>query len=168
VNSVRRTVLCLVNRTRRARGLHELTIQHHLQRAAASYSDRMVATHFFSNTTPAGLTADQRVRRSGYTADADRWAWCARDTELDTHAESVADLACATAMQLGMADEDEIPLIARVVAVCDAYDAIVTERVYRHARAPATAIAELERCSGKQFDPEVVGAFVSATEGMHG
>ena len=161
-----------------------------------------------------------------------------RDAELDIHVRGVADLACATAMQLGLSDEgtrmtretallhdvgkaaipdkilskpgmlddaewsvmkrhtiigermvsatlapvarlvrstherfdgygypdglagDDIPLISRIVAVCDAYDAIVTGRPYREARDPATAIAELRKCSGTQFDPEIVEACV--------
>jgi diguanylate cyclase (GGDEF)-like protein len=59
---------------------------------------------------------------------------------------------------------DDIPLIARIVAVCDAYDAMVTRRVYRAARSRSEAIAELRHCSGTQFDPVVVEAFVSALE----
>jgi HD-GYP domain-containing protein (c-di-GMP phosphodiesterase class II) len=61
----------------------------------------------------------------------------------------------------GLAGED-IPLIARIVAVCDAYDAMVTKRVYRGARDSAAAITELRDCSGTQFDPDVVEAFVIA------
>jgi diguanylate cyclase (GGDEF)-like protein len=57
---------------------------------------------------------------------------------------------------------DDIPLVARIVAVCDAYDAMVTDRAYREARDPSTAIAELRVCAGTQFDPIVVEAFVSA------
>jgi HD-GYP domain-containing protein (c-di-GMP phosphodiesterase class II) len=53
----------------------------------------------------------------------------------------------------------EIPLGARIIAVCDAYDAMVTTRAYRAARASAEAIAELRRCAGQQFDTEVVDAF---------
>jgi diguanylate cyclase (GGDEF)-like protein/PAS domain S-box-containing protein len=55
----------------------------------------------------------------------------------------------------GLAGAD-IPLGARVIAVCDAYDAIVSDRPYRPARAPEDALAELRRCAGRQFDPEVV------------
>jgi two-component system cell cycle response regulator len=54
---------------------------------------------------------------------------------------------------------DEIPLGARVVAVCDAFDAMTTERPYRSSIAESEAIAELRRCSGTQFDPTVVEAF---------
>jgi diguanylate cyclase (GGDEF)-like protein/PAS domain S-box-containing protein len=49
-----------------------------------------------------------------------------------------------------------IPLGARIIAVCDAYDAMVSDRPYRPARAPQEAMAELRRCAGRQFDPEIV------------
>ena len=55
---------------------------------------------------------------------------------------------------------DEIPLGARVVSVCDAYDAMVSERPYRKPFDDAAAVSELERCAGLQFDPDVVAAFV--------
>jgi two-component system cell cycle response regulator len=54
---------------------------------------------------------------------------------------------------------DEIPLGARVVAVCDAFDAMTTDRPYRPSMAEGEAIDELRRCSGTQFDPMVVEAF---------
>jgi diguanylate cyclase (GGDEF)-like protein len=55
---------------------------------------------------------------------------------------------------------DDIPLGARVIAVCDAYDAMVSDRPYRAALSRADALAELRRCAGSQFDPAVVRAFV--------
>jgi two-component system cell cycle response regulator len=61
----------------------------------------------------------------------------------------------------GLVGED-IPLIARIVTVCGAYDAMVSERAYREAWDMPTAIGELRRCSGTQFDPEVVEAFAAA------
>jgi len=54
---------------------------------------------------------------------------------------------------------DEIPLGSRVVAVCDAFDAMTTERPYREPIPEGEAIAELRRCAGTQFDPLVVDAF---------
>lgn len=54
----------------------------------------------------------------------------------------------------------EIPLGARIVAVCDAYCAMISDRPYRKAMAQADAVAELERCAGSQFDPAVVEIFV--------
>jgi diguanylate cyclase (GGDEF)-like protein len=52
-----------------------------------------------------------------------------------------------------------IPLSARIIAVCDAYVAMTSNRPYRPAMSPQEALAELRRCSGTQFDPEVVNAF---------
>jgi diguanylate cyclase (GGDEF)-like protein len=56
---------------------------------------------------------------------------------------------------------DEIPLGARVVAVCDAFDAMTTQRPYRESVDGEEATAELRRCAGTQFDPMVVEAFCS-------
>jgi diguanylate cyclase (GGDEF)-like protein len=54
---------------------------------------------------------------------------------------------------------DEIPLGARIIFVADAYDAMTSERLYRHPLSQREALDELERCSGSQFDPAVVDAF---------
>jgi two-component system, cell cycle response regulator len=61
---------------------------------------------------------------------------------------------------------DAIPLGASIVAVCDAYDAITSDRPYRAARSREEAIAELRRCSGTQFNPDVVEAFCSVVVGL--
>lgn len=60
----------------------------------------------------------------------------------------------------GLCGED-IPLGARVVGVCDALDAMVSDRPYRAALGTDAALAELERCSGTQFDPRVVAAVLA-------
>jgi two-component system cell cycle response regulator len=57
---------------------------------------------------------------------------------------------------------DDIPLGARIVAVCDSFDAMVADRPYRAALAHDAALDELERCAGSQFDPVVVAAFRAA------
>jgi len=60
--------------------------------------------------------------------------------------------------------EDEIPLSARIIAVADAYDAMGSDRPYRKKLNPEHIITELKEQSGKQFDPEVVKAFISILE----
>ena len=55
---------------------------------------------------------------------------------------------------------DEIPLAARIVAACDAYEAITNDRAYRPARSPQQARRELRRQAGRQFDPAVVAALL--------
>jgi diguanylate cyclase (GGDEF)-like protein len=55
----------------------------------------------------------------------------------------------------GLAGE-AIPLAARIIAVCDAYSAITSDRPYRTARTTEEAVAELRRCAERQFDSEVV------------
>jgi diguanylate cyclase (GGDEF)-like protein len=59
----------------------------------------------------------------------------------------------------GLAGE-EIPLGARIVAVCDAFEAMTRMRSYRPSVDPEAALAELQACAGEQFDPAVVAAFV--------
>jgi diguanylate cyclase (GGDEF)-like protein len=54
---------------------------------------------------------------------------------------------------------ESIPVGSRIIAVCDAFDAMTADRPYRVAMSPADALAELERCAGTQFDPAVVAAF---------
>jgi HD-GYP domain-containing protein (c-di-GMP phosphodiesterase class II)/putative methionine-R-sulfoxide reductase with GAF domain len=59
---------------------------------------------------------------------------------------------------------DEIPLEARIIAVADAYDAMTSDRPYRTAMDHHTAVKELEKASGRQFDPAVVEAFLAVVD----
>ncbi|MBO8192596.1 HD-GYP domain-containing protein [Streptomyces oryzae] len=61
----------------------------------------------------------------------------------------------------GLAGE-EIPEVARIVAVADAFDAMTSTRCYRPGRPVAAALEELERCAGTQFDPRMVAALTRA------
>jgi len=58
-----------------------------------------------------------------------------------------------------------IPLGARVICVCDAFDAMVSNRPYRPAMSTCEALDELRSAAGSQFDPAVVGALVLELEG---
>ena len=58
----------------------------------------------------------------------------------------------------------EIPLGARIIAVCDSYDAMTSDRSYRRAMSEEVALAELSAGAGSQFDPDVVRAFLQARE----
>jgi diguanylate cyclase (GGDEF)-like protein/putative nucleotidyltransferase with HDIG domain len=105
--------------------------------------------------------------------DDDEWAIMRRHPEIGaqilTSTGTLAHLAPAvlaeherwdgTGYPNGLAGE-QIPLTARIVFVCDAYDAMTTGRPYRGAMAPAAAASELRRNAGTQFDPRVVAALL--------
>jgi diguanylate cyclase (GGDEF)-like protein len=107
--------------------------------------------------------------------DEDEWAFMKRHTLIGERIIAAAPALTAVARLVRSSHErwdgtgypdrlagTDIPLGARIVAVCDAYDAIITDRPYRGARTSAEAIAELRRCAGTQFDPDVVVAFAAA------
>ena len=63
----------------------------------------------------------------------------------------------------GLGGED-IPLGSRILFVADAYDAMTSDRIYQEHVAHEDAVAELERCAGTQFDPQVVAVFVNSVK----
>lgn len=58
--------------------------------------------------------------------------------------------------------EDEIPLISRIISIVDAYDVITSKRPYKKPMTKESAISELIRCSGTQFDPFLVNIFINS------
>lgn len=60
---------------------------------------------------------------------------------------------------LGLAGE-EIPIECRILAIVDSYDAMTSQRPYKEAMPPEEALAEIRRCSGTQFDPNLVEMFL--------
>jgi putative nucleotidyltransferase with HDIG domain len=63
----------------------------------------------------------------------------------------------------GLAGE-KIPIVSRIVAIMDAYDAMISDRPYRKALGHAQAIAQLRAFAGRQFDPQIVEIFLSVLE----
>ena len=60
---------------------------------------------------------------------------------------------------LGLSGE-QIPLQCRILAIVDAFDAMTTDRPYRKAMSREAAIAEIKRCAGTQFDPNLAALFI--------
>ncbi len=59
---------------------------------------------------------------------------------------------------------EQIPLLGRIMAIADAFSAMILDRPYRKGRTAREALTELQRCAGTQLDPELVKAFVRAVE----
>jgi diguanylate cyclase (GGDEF)-like protein/putative nucleotidyltransferase with HDIG domain len=108
--------------------------------------------------------------------DDHEWALMRQHTEIGARILSSPDLADIRGWVLASHERpdgkgyprrlagDEIPLEARILAVADAYEAMTADRVYRRAIGERAAREELDRCSGTQFDPDVVRAFVRALD----
>ncbi|MBI9096571.1 MAG: HD domain-containing protein [Sphaerochaeta sp.] len=60
--------------------------------------------------------------------------------------------------------QTQIPLTSRIIAVADSYDAMTYKRPYRDPMGHQQACEEVKRCSGSQFDPKVVEAFLACSE----
>lgn len=107
--------------------------------------------------------------------DAEEWKFIHRHTIIGERIVGAAPALLSVAAMVRSSHErydgrgypdrlkaEEIPLGARIVAVCDAFDAMVADRSYRAGMPAEDALAELARCSGTQFDPDVVQAFAEA------
>jgi hypothetical protein len=109
---------------------------------------------------PGPLTLDERQEIQQHTVWAD--AVLADDEEFCIAREVARnhhERWDGTGYPDGLAGE-QIPLTARIVAVADVYDALISERPYKHAWPRGEAIAEIRRLSGTYFDPAVVEAFL--------
>lgn len=67
----------------------------------------------------------------------------------------------------GLANKD-IPFFSRMLAVCDAFDAMTTHRCYRKPVSPGESLAELRRCAGSQFDPVITEVFIEFVKARFG
>jgi len=106
--------------------------------------------------------------------DADEWAFMRRHTLIGERIVASADALAGVAKLVRSSHEqwdgtgypdglagDDIPLGARIILVCDAFDAMLADRPYSKPLDIDSAVAELERCAGRQFDPQVVTVFAS-------
>ena len=107
--------------------------------------------------------------------DVEEWAFMRRHTLIGERILSAAPALAGAARLVrstheqwdgkgypdGLSAED-VPLGSRIIFVCDAFDAMTSQRPYRQPVSADEAIAELRRCAGTQFDPRVVEAFADA------
>jgi two-component system, cell cycle response regulator len=106
--------------------------------------------------------------------DADEWTFMRRHTILGERILSAAPALIPVAKLVRSSHEHwdgagypdgiaggEIPIGSRIICACDAYDAITTTRPYSVARSQEEALAELSRCAGSHFDPQVVEALTA-------
>ena len=104
--------------------------------------------------------------------DADEWAFMRRHTVIGERIVAGAPALAETARLVRSSHErwdgggypdglggEAIPLGARIITVCDSFDAMQSVRPYKAGRSTSAALAELRRCAGTQFDPAVVEAF---------
>ena len=153
-------VAALAEEVARAHGLAELDVQ--WIRIAAELHD-------------VGKVAipDAILNKPGPLTDAE-WAFMKRHTEIGERiirsAESLAPAAQLVRSSHERYDGKGYPdglspeatdVGASIIAICDAYDAMVNQRVYRDPMSHAAALAELSRCAGTQFDPAIVKLFCS-------
>jgi diguanylate cyclase (GGDEF)-like protein len=108
------------------------------------------------------------------TLSDDEWAFMRRHTLIGERILGVAPALTDAAKLVRSSHEaydgsgypdglrgEAIPLGARIIAICDAYDAMTSTRPYREAMSSEVALNELRRCAGTQFDPAVVDAFAA-------
>jgi diguanylate cyclase (GGDEF)-like protein len=114
---------------------------------------------------------DAIITKPGALTD-DEWTFMRRHTLIGERIISAAPALAAAARLVRSSHEawdgsgypdalaaEEIPLGARIIAVCDAFDAMLSDRAYSPPATVDDALAELRRCSGGQFDPTIVHVF---------
>ena len=116
---------------------------------------------------------DEILQKPG-PLDADEWTFMRHHPEIGRRvlegisflADALDAVAChherwdGTGYPGGLAGES-IPLFGRIVAVADAFDAMITDRPYRAGLPLEFALGEIERGRGSQFDPDVASAFLA-------
>ena len=155
----------------RSRGL-EVDEQHALEVAALLHDIGKIGAPDSILKQPTSLTTDQAAQ----IAETRRYGLTILSTCCPSR-QVLESVAYASAWYDGSSPEfdrqgSQIPLGARMIAIVDAFDAMTTDRVYRQALPHDQALAELFRCSGSQFDPQLVqelaGLLASGTLTFHG
>ena len=136
----------------------------------AARVDRLQAAGVLHDLGKLGI-ADAILHKPGALTDAE-WREMTRHPEIGARILEHAGLRDIAAWVLAHHERldgrgypsglaaDAIPLESRILAVADAYEAMIADRPYRRGMPAADARAELERCAGTQFDPTVVDAFL--------
>ena len=109
---------------------------------------------------PGALTLDERRQMQEHSAIGERiLAHVAQYSEIATIVRHHHERIDGQGYPDGLVDQD-IPLVSRIIAVADAYNAMTSSRPYRDAMAPETALGQLVNGKGTQFQPDAVDAFV--------
>ncbi len=137
-----------------------------LERAAFLHDIGMVCVpdEILGSTQP--LTPDQRAVVEEHPLIGERILVPARLHELIPAVRHHHERWDGTGYPSGLAGRD-IPLAARVLALCDAFEAMTSARSFRSALTTTAAIEEIKRCAGHQFDPELAEAFARIFSGMY-
>ena len=114
-------------------------------------------------TKPGPLTPAERTKVNRHPVDGERLVRGAVGDEIVEVIRAHHERWDGAGYPQGLS-ADEIPLAARVVAVADAFLAMLEQRPYRAALSPQAALEELLACAGSQFDPACVDALVAAVD----
>jgi putative two-component system response regulator len=166
-------------------GLHILRMSHYSALLAREYGMTADECEMILNASPMhdvgkiGIP-DQILLKPG-KLDAEEWRVMQTHTTIGAellaqHNSAVVELGRTIALThhekwdgsgypQGLSGEN-IPLAGRVVAVCDVFDALTSERPYKRAWSVEEAVAEITRCSGTHFDPRLVTLFNRILPGM--
>jgi HD-GYP domain-containing protein (c-di-GMP phosphodiesterase class II) len=119
------------------------------------------------------IAVDEKILNSSFTLSADEWQEIRKHPEIGFRILSSSNEFFEISKDVLQHHErwdgqgypnglcrDEISIQARIIAVADTYDAMMSDRAYRKAFNQDEVINEILRCSGTQFDPEIVSAFI--------
>jgi HD-GYP domain-containing protein (c-di-GMP phosphodiesterase class II) len=152
-------------------GVTEL-VEQVARRVGVSGEDLVQLRHAASLHDIGKVAIPDAILRKAGPLDDDEWAFIRSHTEIGERILAAAPALRQAATLVRSSHEawdgsgypdglagEEIPLGSRIIAVCDAFDAMISDRPYVKAKATQQALAELRRCAGTQFDPEVVTVF---------